>query len=150
MLNEDKIKLMTKLALYEQGKGKESIKSNKYYKKDYVGLMMINTALTITFAYLLCVFLWGIYRIEYLVNNIVSISITQLGLKLLLIYVIVLVIYMLVSYVVYSVKFLKMQEDNIEYYNDLKDLYMIYRKEEKNKSENKLGGYDSDDEHFDI
>ena len=36
MLNEDKIKLMTKLALYEQGKGKESIKSNKYYKKDYI------------------------------------------------------------------------------------------------------------------
>ena len=150
MLNEDKIKLMTKLALYEQGKGKESIKSNKYYKKDYVGLMMINTALTITFAYLLCVFLWVIYKLDYLVDNIVLISIPTLGAKLLMIYIIVLVIYMLISYVVYSVKYLKMQEDNIVYYEDLKDLYMIYRKEQKNKSENKLGGYDSDDEDFDI
>lgn len=156
MLNEEKIKLMTKLALYEQGEGKESIKSNKYYKKDYVGVMMINTAITITLAYLLCIFLWAIYKIDYLVDSTAELDIPALGRKLLLIYIVVFVVYMLVSYMVYSIKYLKMQEDNLEYYDDLKELYMIYRREEKNKKYEKnrtadrLGGFDSDDEDFNI
>lgn len=145
MLNEDKIRLMTKLAIYEQNDGKESIKSNKYYKKDYVGLKMINTAITITIAYIMCVVLWVIYKVDFFAEKIVSIDIFTLGKKILIIYVIIFIAYMLISYLVYSIKYLKMHDMNIEYSEDLKELYMIYKREEKSKSETKLGGMDSDD-----
>lgn len=148
MLNEDKIRIMTKLAIYEQGKGKESIKNNKYYKKDYVGIMMINTALTITMAFLLGLFLWIIYKVDFFVEKIVSINLLNIGIKILVIYGIIFITYMLISYVVYSIKYLKMQDMNTKYSEELKDLYMIYKREEKNKSEIKLGGIDSDDETF--
>lgn len=148
MLNEEKIRLMTKLAIYEQGEGRESIKSNKYYKKDYVGLKMINTAITITLAFMLCLVLWVIYKVDFFTKNIVSMNLFTLGKKILIIYVITFIIYMLISYVVYSIKYLKMQDMNVEYSENLKELYMVYKREEKSKSETKLGGTDSDDKTF--
>ena len=96
MLNEEKIRLMTKLAIYEQGEGKESIKSNKYYKKDYVGLKMINTAITITLAFMLCLVLWIIYKVDFFAKNIVSMNLFTRGKKILIIYVITFIIYMLI------------------------------------------------------
>ena len=36
MLDRSKVKLMTKLALYEQTQGKEDFKISEYYRKDYV------------------------------------------------------------------------------------------------------------------
>ena len=71
-----------------------------------------------------------------------------LGKKILIIYVITFIVYMLISYVVYSIKYLKMQDMNVEYSENLKELYMVYKREEKSKSETKLGGTDSDDKTF--
>lgn len=148
MLNEEKIGLMTKLALYEQGEGKEAIKSNKYSKKNYVSLKMINTAITITVAYFLIVALWILSKIDYFVEELVNIDLINIGIKLLVIYVIVFILYMLISYVIYSVKYMKMQEMNKKYAERLKELYLMYKREEKYKSETKLGGIDSNDETF--
>ena len=36
MIDEQKVKLMTKLALYEHTQGKEDFKVSEYYRKDYV------------------------------------------------------------------------------------------------------------------
>ena len=41
MLNEEKIKIMNKLAMYEQGEGKKSLPVSKYYRSDYIELAMI-------------------------------------------------------------------------------------------------------------
>ncbi|MBQ3584562.1 MAG: hypothetical protein IJA27_07600 [Lachnospiraceae bacterium] len=150
MLNEEKIGLMTKLALYEQGEGKEAIKSNKYNKKDYVSLKMINTAITITFAYFLVIAIWVLYKINYFMEELVNIDLANIGIKILVLYIIVFIVYMLISYVIYSIRFIQMQEQNKRYSEGLKELYLMYKKEEKYKSEMKLGGIDSDDETFDF
>lgn len=150
MLNEKKIGLMTKLAIYEQGEGKEAIKSNKYTKKDYVGLKMINTAITITVAFLIAVALWVVYKVDYYVDELVNLDYMNIGIKLLVVYVIVFVIYMFVAYVVYSIKYIKMQEMNKKYSEDLKELYLLYKKEEKYKNESRQGGKDFDDSTFEF
>ena len=41
MLNEEKIKIMNKLAMYEQGEGKKYLPVSRYYRSDYIGLAMI-------------------------------------------------------------------------------------------------------------
>ncbi len=38
MVNEEKVKLMNKMALYEEKYGKEDFKIASYYKKDYVAI----------------------------------------------------------------------------------------------------------------
>lgn len=40
MLNEKRIRLMTKLARYESGEGKEELRIARYYRSDYIGLAM--------------------------------------------------------------------------------------------------------------
>ena len=41
MLDERKVKLMTKLAMYEETQGKEDFKISEYYRKDYAGMHTI-------------------------------------------------------------------------------------------------------------
>ena len=51
MLDEQKIKLMTKLAFYEKREGKEDFKISEYYRKDYVSLHVICSILWVTIGY---------------------------------------------------------------------------------------------------
>lgn len=146
MVNEEKVKLMTHLALYEKKESK-SIKTAKYFRDDYIGLNMINTAILITVCYAFILLLGVIYKIDYLMNNITEIDIWALGRKLVIIYVALLVIYMLLAYIVYSVKFRVAQESNKSYSENLKKLLRFYKRE---KRESKIGGTGSDDETFDF
>ena len=51
MLDEQKIKLMTKLAFYEKTQGKEDFKISEYYRKDYTSLHVICSILWVTVGY---------------------------------------------------------------------------------------------------
>ena len=62
MLDKRKIRLMTRLALYEQNEGREDMKISAYYKKDYVSMKMIATLIWTTIGYgcaMLLVLGWG-------------------------------------------------------------------------------------------
>ena len=48
MLDEQKIKLMTKLAFYEKTQGKEDFKISEYYLNDYTSLHVICSILWVT------------------------------------------------------------------------------------------------------
>ena len=52
MLDKEKVKLMTKLAFYEQNEGKEDFKINDYYRKDYVSIKRLYTFFWTTIGYL--------------------------------------------------------------------------------------------------
>lgn len=41
MINEEKVKIMTKLAMYEQGEGKKYLPISKFYRSDYIGQALI-------------------------------------------------------------------------------------------------------------
>lgn len=147
MVNEEKVKIMTRLALYEQ-KEPKAIKTAKYFKNDYIGLNMINTGILITICYILILLVTVIYKIDYLMNNITEIDIWGTGKKLVIIYIAFLIIYFLLAYIVYSVKYRVAQESNKEYAEDLKKLLRIYKREQREKKETKIGGFGSDDDTF--
>lgn len=149
MVSEEKVKLMTRLALYEQNESK-SIKSGKFFRNDYIGLHMIMTALLATIAYILLVLIVAIYKTDYLMDNITQLDAFGLGKKLVLIYIAFLIIYMLLAYIVYSVKFRVMQDNNKTYAECLKKLCKVYRREQQENNDSKIGGPDSDDETFDF
>lgn len=148
MVSEDKVKIMTRLALYEQ-KEQKSIKSSKYYKNDYVGYNMINTALLITMCYIAMLVIIGICRMDYLMKHVTEIDIWGWGRKLIILYIAIVIVYMLLAYIVYSVKYRVMQESNRTYVEDLKKLCRIYKKEQREKREAKIGETEYDDETFD-
>ena len=93
MLNEEKIKIMNKLAMYEQGEGKKYLPVSKYYRSDYIGLAMIKNFFLVTIGY--CLVLAGIaaYFGEYLIDNIHKMNLVSVGVEAILGYVVVLIVF---------------------------------------------------------
>ena len=53
MLNEDKIELMTGIAMFEKREGKQIAAAGKMFKSDFVGRHMLHAFLRFTAAYVL-------------------------------------------------------------------------------------------------
>ena len=142
MLNEEKIKIMNKLAMYEQGEGKKYLPVSRYYRSDYIGLALIKNFFLVTIGY--CLILAGIaaYFGEYLVDNIHKMDLVAVGRNAVIGYVVVLVVFSVATYIQYSVKYHKAKKSVKEYYQELTQLNKIYSREEKKSSVRGVsGGY---------
>jgi len=126
MLNNDKIRLMTKLALYESKTGKEDIRLSKYYKPDYVRYQVIKSIISATIGYALILALIMLYKSEYLIKNAVKLDYKTIGLYLLGFYIIIVAIYGLSSIVIYSRKYDISRKKLGRYYKLLKRLEKMY------------------------
>ena len=54
MINPKKVRLMTKLAVYEEGPGKKDLRINGYSKRTYVNIKQLESVIAITAAYCSC------------------------------------------------------------------------------------------------
>lgn len=132
MINEEKIALMTKLALYEENEGKKNIPLGKYYKEDYVSLHMINTVIVATFSYVLILAVIIFSHLEEMMAQIANMDFIKAGKDLIIGYVAILVVYIVISYIVYTVKFKRVRKSLNEYNGNLKKLYVMYENMEEN------------------
>lgn len=139
MLNVEKIKLMTKLSVYENTEGKKYLPISKYYRSDYIGLALIKNFFITTIGYLLLVAAVVAYYSEYLLSNIHKMNLVSLGVELILGYVAMLVFYSLLTYIQYAVKYRKAKKSVKEYYVNLSKLARMYDREER-KAGGRNGG----------
>lgn len=140
MLNEEKIKIMNKLAMYEQGEGKKYLPVSRYYRSDYIGLAMIKNFFLITIGYVLVLAGIAAYFGEYLVDNIHKMNLVALGIEAVVGYIVVLVLFSVLTYIQYSVKYYRAKKSVKTYYEDLTRLNKIYNREEKKKSVRGVSG----------
>lgn len=126
MLNFKKIRLMTKLAVYEKKDGKEDIHLSKYYKTDYVRYQVLKSIITATIGYVLIIALIVFYRIEYLIKNAVILDYKLLGTYILGFYLMTITIFGLGALVAYSLKYDASRKKLSRYYRLLKRLEKIY------------------------
>lgn len=131
MLNEDRIKLMTKMAAYEEKEGKRDIPICKYFRIDYVSLNMVKTAISTTIAFVLIIGMWLLYRADYFMENISKIDLVALGEEILKYYLIVMLIYIIIAYIVYMIKYNSAKRGVKRYYAQLKRISKLYDKENR-------------------
>ena len=131
MLDVQKIKKMHKLAAYESGEGKQQLAISNYYRSDYIGLALIKNFFLTTVAYGLLLLGWAGYKSEYLMNNIHRMNLTLLVVGALGGYIILLVVYSVLTYIYCTVKYAKAQKGIQEYYKGLGQIKKIYDREEK-------------------
>ena len=122
MLNEDKIRIMSRCAMYEKGQGKEDLAVNRYYQGEYVRLNTLKTLIGVTVGFVLCFGLYLVLRAEYYMENIVGMDLMAFARNVLMYYVIVLVIFAVISIVFYGWKYTDTQKRVRWYYQDLKAL----------------------------
>ncbi len=139
MVNEEKVKLMTKLAIYENTKGKKQLNISKYYKRDYVRFQMFKTAVSSTIAFMILLFAYCMLNAEQLLLKLNDLDFLGVAAKVGVLYVVFLVIYMLVAWVVYANKYEKIKPDVVMYNRNLKRLKEMYDREEKEMKEKRAG-----------
>lgn len=143
MLNEEKVKVMTKLAMYEQGEGKRYLPISKYYRTDYLGLALIKNFFLVTIGYGLVLAGVAAYFSEYLMENIHKMNLIRLGIYVVIGYAIILGVYTVITYIRYSLKYYHAKKSIKTYYMDLARLGKIYSREEKKPAGRGAGGYKS-------
>ncbi len=130
MLNEERIKLMTRMASYEDNDGKKNAAVAKYFRSDYVTLEVIKAIICATIAFMIVFGAYIYYDFENFMTNIYKMDLFAFAGKVARIYVTFLVGYCLVVYVAFSVKYRKAKKNLRRYFNNLKQLSMLYHKEE--------------------
>lgn len=146
MLNEEKIRLMTKAASYEAGEGKKALSVNKYFRGDYISLRLIGAWISYTIAFVLCVGLWAFYNMENLMENLHKMDVPTMGKRITLLYLSLLAIYLVLNYVVYHVRYLQNRKSLAGYYHILKRISRIYQTESRNGAvDYTAGGAEEDD-----
>lgn len=139
MVNEDKVKLMTKLAIYESTKGKKQLNISKYYKRDYVRYNMFKTAVTATLAFFMILGGYILINAEELLLKLNEMDLLHEATKLGIIYAVFVIGYMVIARLVYARKYEKVKPDVIIYNHNLKKLKEMYDKEEKEMKERRAG-----------
>ncbi len=132
MLNEGKVKLLTKLAVYEKSaEGKKNISIRKNFKSDYVSFGIIKTILAATIAYLMCVAVYVLCNVQFYVENILYLDYTALFYTIGKYYLLVVIVFGLISFLYYTYVFEVAKKDTDLYISRLKKLERYYEKEDE-------------------
>lgn len=129
MINEEKVRFMTKCAIYEQGEGKEEIPLATYFKTDYIRLQGLKTVLFATFACVIIAIVLLAYNIDEIYKLMNRSNYTSLFVKLGIVIAVLVVMYYLIASIVYGKRFEKARENVKEYYYNLHCLEEIYEQE---------------------
>ena len=131
MLSEERIKLMTKMAAYEENEGRRYMAIGSYFRSDYMGKQVIRSVISATIAFL-CVFgLYLFYHMESLMQDIYKIDLLAMGKKILYYYVIFVAGYAVITYIIYSFRYSRARKSLKKYYDNLKQLLALYDIENK-------------------
>ncbi len=129
MLNEERIKLMTKMAAYEADEGKKNVAIGNYFRGDYIGLQVIKSIISATIAFVIVFGLFVFYDFEVFMSDIYKMDLLDFGRTVITAYLIFVAVYALISYMIYTYRYAKARKSLKMYYNNLKKLAYLYDKE---------------------
>ena len=131
MLDEKKVKLMTRLAFYEQTQGKEDFKVSAYYRKDYASLHTICSIIWVTVGYICAV---GLIFLAGMDNFLSSMSFGMMFLMLgilVLVYLFLLILYGVIASHILNKKHRESRQSVKKYNHDLTRLLKLYEREKR-------------------
>lgn len=131
MLNEDRIKLMTRMASYEANEGKKMIPIGNYFRNDYISFQLVKTAISATVAFGLILAAYIYYDYESFLQDIYKIDMMALAKTIVTIYATAVGCYMLIAYIVYSYRYSQAKKSLKNYYQALKKLSSMYDEDGK-------------------
>ncbi len=104
-IDGDRVKLMTRMASFEENEGKEAIHICNFFRSDYVCLNVVRAIVSATVSYFLVLGLYIYYNIDQLLQGIYTMDLMATGRKLVTAYVIFAGAFGIIAYVVYSFRY---------------------------------------------
>lgn len=140
MLSEDKIRLMTGIAMFEKREGKHIFPVNRYFRSDYVSRHMFRSFFSYTVSYLLCAGVWCVYNMERILNAMDIDGFLDLGKRAGFLYVAGLAVYLLITCLIYRKRYEYARRGMNVYVAKLKRLEKRYEFQNRTRELSKEGG----------
>ena len=93
MIDQERVREMTKLAAFEQHEGKQYRKAACCYCSDFIGIHLLKGFISGTAAFAICFGLWGICHMEELIADLGSMDLIAFGTSVLVRYIFFLIIF---------------------------------------------------------
>ena len=135
MLSEERVKLMTRMASFEDNEGKEYASASTHFRGDYVGAQVLKAVICATIAYMIAFGVYIYYNYETFMTDIYKMDIWAFATSALKWYAVVVVVYSVIVYIVFSIKYTKARQGLKKYFNNLKLLGSLLVKESEEKQE---------------
>ena len=122
MLNQDKIRIMSRCAMYEKAKGKEDIRIHHHFQGDYIRLNTLKSLIGVTIGFVICLGIYMVLNAEYYVENLLKMNLMAFGKEILIIYGVVMVVFAVISILFYGWKYANAHKRVLGYYEDIQKL----------------------------
>ena len=126
MLDESRIKLMTRMASYEDTEGKKMIPISHYFRSDYVGFNILKTAVSVTIAFGIVLGIYLFCNIDTLLAEVYKMDLKEVGRKLLSLYAVIMGIYIFIAFLLYTYRYNVAKKSVRSYNNALRRLAAMY------------------------
>ena len=130
MVNEERIKLMTRMAAYEKEEHQKNKKIVSYFKKDYISMQMLKSVIAATISFGIMLGLYALYDFEVFMKEIYKMDLFDFAKSVIILYVIMLGIVLVITYVVSVYKYNRALQSTKIYYANLKKLSQLYSAKE--------------------
>ena len=130
MLNEERIKLMTRMASYEDTDGRKNSPVAKHFRSDYVTREVIKAIICATIAFMVVFGAYIFYDFENFMTNIYKMYLFAFAGRIARAYGYFLVTYCVIVYVAFSIKYSMAKKNLRKYFNNLKTLSTMYDNDE--------------------
>ena len=130
MLKKEKIRLMTKLARYESGEGKEELRIARYYRSDYIGLALFRNFFLASIGYLVILLLVRQLILQnFLLSSLHTLNVTWIGMMIVGGYLVTIGVYSVVTYTLHTIRYGRAQKGAAAYERRLRELEALYEEE---------------------
>ena len=134
MVNEDRVKQLYKIAIYEQNEEKEHREAGLYFRSDYIGKEVVKSFFSGSIAYLIMTSLWVISNWSLVLYQINTLEIVNTIVPMLVIYVIFMMVYLFVTALLYYFRYKESKQKLDEYIENLTAVQTMFEREEKLKN----------------
>lgn len=131
MLNPKKIRWMTKASAYEEKERRGSLRINRYFCGDYICFGMIKAAIGVTLGTLVIFVVWALTCAEELLTVKTYDELIGIGMHVIFCYIVALIVYLLLAFLVYQIRYQAMQKSLKRYLEALKQVKKIQSKEKQ-------------------
>lgn len=133
MLSQDRIRLMTRMAAYEEHQGKKNMAVGSYFRGDYIGMQVIGSVICATIIYAIIFAAYIFYDFETFMQDIYKMDLIAFAKQAIIYYVVFVAVYAVIAYIVFSFRYSKAQRGLKKYQHNLKQLSALYDLESRGR-----------------
>jgi uncharacterized membrane protein YbhN (UPF0104 family) len=131
MVNEEKVKELFQMAVYDKHEEARYRQMGEYYKSDYIGKELVKSVFSGTFVFLLIGALHLMGTLNTFLDSLNNVEWVQSLIDIGLLYICFMALYLFVTYLVYYVRYRTGRRQLKKYYGHLRHLNRAYDHETK-------------------